>query len=334
MELVILNIGRELGVITDAVFAMMVIMALVTTALTTPVLHFVYPERAFGPALAPARAAVRKLFSILIPVSDPASGAPLLSLASALARRDDHEPRLLALHLRPPVDRDAYRAGLDEINEPDATLEPLLLEAHRRGLEIEPISLTSTEVSEDIAAVARVRQVDLVLMGFHRPVIGHAILGGTVHRVMNSAPADVGIFVNRGIDQPPKKLLVPYLGGAHDRLALEIAGRLGKSTAGQITVLHVVPPNRDTAAQSIGAKKAVDRVFAEPGQESPVQFKVVEDDSPVDAILAMATNFDLVVIGVGEEWGLASQLFGFRRQRIAEDCPISLLIVRKHNSDA
>jgi len=35
MELVILNVGRELGVITDAVFAMMVIMALVTTALTT-----------------------------------------------------------------------------------------------------------------------------------------------------------------------------------------------------------------------------------------------------------------------------------------------------------
>ena len=50
MELVILNIGRELGVITDAVFAMMVIMALVTTALTTPILHLVYPERFFSAA--------------------------------------------------------------------------------------------------------------------------------------------------------------------------------------------------------------------------------------------------------------------------------------------
>src|SRR5207244_11322647 len=53
MELVILNIGRELGVITDAVFAMMVIMALVTTALTTPILNWVYPERLFGPEVAP-----------------------------------------------------------------------------------------------------------------------------------------------------------------------------------------------------------------------------------------------------------------------------------------
>ena len=47
MELVILNIGLQEGVITPAVFAMMVIMALVTTALTTPVLHWIYPPRLF-----------------------------------------------------------------------------------------------------------------------------------------------------------------------------------------------------------------------------------------------------------------------------------------------
>jgi Kef-type K+ transport system membrane component KefB len=40
MELIVLNIGLELGVITPKLFAMMVIMALVTTVATTPVLHF------------------------------------------------------------------------------------------------------------------------------------------------------------------------------------------------------------------------------------------------------------------------------------------------------
>jgi Kef-type K+ transport system membrane component KefB len=39
MELVVLNIGLELGVISPTLFAMMVIMALVTTLATTPVLH-------------------------------------------------------------------------------------------------------------------------------------------------------------------------------------------------------------------------------------------------------------------------------------------------------
>jgi K+:H+ antiporter len=39
MELIVLNIGLELGVISPQLFAMMVIMALVTTIATTPVLH-------------------------------------------------------------------------------------------------------------------------------------------------------------------------------------------------------------------------------------------------------------------------------------------------------
>ena len=39
MELIVLNIGLELGVISPTLFAMMVIMALVTTMATTPVLQ-------------------------------------------------------------------------------------------------------------------------------------------------------------------------------------------------------------------------------------------------------------------------------------------------------
>ena len=38
MELIVLNIGLDLGVITPPLFAMMVVMALVTTLATTPLL--------------------------------------------------------------------------------------------------------------------------------------------------------------------------------------------------------------------------------------------------------------------------------------------------------
>jgi Kef-type K+ transport system membrane component KefB len=48
MGLIVLNIGLELGVISPTLFAMMVIMALVTTLATTPILHFL------GAAHAPA----------------------------------------------------------------------------------------------------------------------------------------------------------------------------------------------------------------------------------------------------------------------------------------
>jgi len=45
MAFVILNVGLDIGVISPALFAMMVLMALATTFMTTPILEWVYPER-------------------------------------------------------------------------------------------------------------------------------------------------------------------------------------------------------------------------------------------------------------------------------------------------
>jgi K+:H+ antiporter len=43
MELIVLNIGLDLGVISPKLFTMMVIMALITTFMTTPILQWIYP---------------------------------------------------------------------------------------------------------------------------------------------------------------------------------------------------------------------------------------------------------------------------------------------------
>ncbi|HEV8123730.1 MAG TPA: cation:proton antiporter [Gemmatimonadales bacterium] len=45
IQLVVLNIGLDIGVISPALFAMMVLMALVTTFMTTPLLAVIYPRR-------------------------------------------------------------------------------------------------------------------------------------------------------------------------------------------------------------------------------------------------------------------------------------------------
>ena len=44
VELVILNIGLDLGILSPALFSIMVMMALVTTLMTTPLLRWIYPE--------------------------------------------------------------------------------------------------------------------------------------------------------------------------------------------------------------------------------------------------------------------------------------------------
>jgi len=45
VELVILNIGLDLGILSQRLFSIMVLMALVTTFMTSPLLSWIYPER-------------------------------------------------------------------------------------------------------------------------------------------------------------------------------------------------------------------------------------------------------------------------------------------------
>jgi nucleotide-binding universal stress UspA family protein len=109
-------------------------------------------------------------------------------------------------------------------------------------------------------------------------------------------------------------------------------------------VLHINLPRRTGAgaptrrtgapAEADAAQDAVERAFDDPERPQSVDMRVVEDASPVDAVLRVAGEFDLVVVGVSEEWGLESHLFGLRPERIAERCPTSLLIVRAHEDVA
>jgi Kef-type K+ transport system membrane component KefB len=48
VELVILNIGLDLGILSPALFSIMVLMALVTTLMTTPLLAWIYPQAIAG----------------------------------------------------------------------------------------------------------------------------------------------------------------------------------------------------------------------------------------------------------------------------------------------
>jgi Kef-type K+ transport system membrane component KefB len=48
MELVILDVGLDIGVISPALFSMMIVMALVTTFMTTPVLNLICPQEMLG----------------------------------------------------------------------------------------------------------------------------------------------------------------------------------------------------------------------------------------------------------------------------------------------
>ena len=93
-ELIVLNIALDEGVISPALFTALVVMALVTTLMTGPLLRLIDPKNRFGePPEAELAAATRLTIadtaapshSILIAPQTEAALEPLLAIAAPLA---------------------------------------------------------------------------------------------------------------------------------------------------------------------------------------------------------------------------------------------------------
>jgi Kef-type K+ transport system membrane component KefB/nucleotide-binding universal stress UspA family protein len=325
MELIVLNIGLDLGVISPTLFTMMVLMALVTTFMTTPLLHLIYPperltsellERAEPtPELAPAPG-----FTVLVCVAQDRSGPGLILLASAFSPGPS---RLYALGMLPMTERgSAYIDSSPE--QPADTLAPLMARAHELELEVKPLSFVSADPGRDICDVAQVKGADLVLLGWHRPLFAGSRLGGVVAEVMKEANSNVGVFVDRGLTQI-KRVLVPFLGTPHDRSALALAQRMLAGASAEVTILHVVTPER-AGDDALGARNAMETVFDE--RDGRVTFRSLQHPSPPEAVLAESQRgYDLVIVGIGREWGIEQRSFGIQTERLLRESPASILVV-------
>lgn len=330
MELIVLNIGLDLGVISPTLFTMMVLMALVTTFMTTPILHVVYPQGLVVPEPAPPP---RPVFTVLACVAKPWSGPGLARLAAALGGRD--ETRLVALTLVPTSPRASFYTGAHDepaprpVDAPDSALGPLLATAADLDLEVSPVALVSPDPAEDICAVAAVRKPDLILMGWHKPVVGRSMLGGVVKHVLTEARSDVAILMERDLTAI-RRVLVPFQGSPHDRAAIELAQRVLRRTGADVTILHVHPPE---GSHGLGARQLTEDTFQET-PEARVTVRVVVDPSPEDAVLAEAhKGYDLVIAGAGREWGLEQRVWGLEAERLMRDLRTSLLVVRARPQD-
>src|SRR6185503_6889154 len=290
MGIIVLNIGLDLGVISTALFSMMIIMALVTTVLATPLLQWIYPAEALARDLVeglepPARHPERR---VLVCVSHAAAAPGLLEVASRLA----HDGAgLYALHL---VATDERSVHLDE----EATPGPLLAaiaSADQLGVAVKPLSFVSPDPADDICRVAAVQRADLVLLGCHRPLIGHNALGGAVAAVLRQTPSTAAVLIDRGLG-PPTSALVPFRGSADDRAALRLAARIA---GGAVTVLaEGAGPSAQLLAE-LGTRVAVEEV-----------------DSLASAVTARADGFPIVPVGVEPDW------------TVVREIPTSLLLVR------
>jgi nucleotide-binding universal stress UspA family protein len=332
-ELIILNIGLDLKVIPPALFAILVIMALVTTFMTTPLLSAFYSKDVMDRMVAEASDDEvdegQRRMTIVVPVGKLASAGPLVHTAMRLV--DEGTTRLRIVLLRPVQSPgSAFRAGprVHESMMARATqsLKPLVELVQGAGHEAIPVVVPGHDVAQTIVDTAEDREADLILLSYQRPLWGNRVVGGIVGDVLRDAPCDVAVVVDpsgKGVNLPKgARIVVPHGGGFHEDVGFDLALRLATSAGATISLLG---PADDEGARQLGQRAA--RGFEERGVW--VVPEAIEGD-PSRALLEHARNADLVVLGVGDEWIRDKEsLGGGLRQAIAARATAPLLIVRR-----
>jgi len=263
MELVVLNIGYDLGILSPEVFSMMVIMALVTTFMTGPSLDLI--ERIFKQKTSLITEKVNQLrkFKIILSFGNPESGTSLLRLAHGLIKNQKENTTVTALHLCP--NNVLHHYNMDEYE--NESFAPVIQESEIINQKITTLFKASDNIDSDITEITNEGDFDLLLIGIGQSIFEGSLLGrilGYTTRIVNpdrimqrvsgkekffgNSPFDdrtqsilantkvnVGIFVDKN-SEAFQRILVPFYSENDDSL-IQYIQRFIKNSESQITVI-------------------------------------------------------------------------------------------------
>ena len=151
-ELIILTVGLQLELLSRDLFTMMVIMALVTTVMTGPLLHFAYPARRINRDIAEAeRAALGDQASdrALVIAREGRDSLALVELAAALLKTSTRATEIVVAALAPQTRKLEMGTGLSgELAEMAAAMERQE-KLVRRGRELDvPVRIIANPSAE------------------------------------------------------------------------------------------------------------------------------------------------------------------------------------------
>jgi hypothetical protein len=248
-ELIILNVGREFGVLDNRLFTMLVVMAVLTTVMTEPLLHWAYPDRLLREDIAMAEQAAvgpPDVYRVLALVGSGAGAGDFVvvdvaadmvggSGESDVSGESGGSGELVLTMLSPAGRERQVGAGLaQELGQTAAArarLEALAGRASERGVSSVVIrSRVSEDVGADLVAQAAAVAADVVVVP-DGPLVGEELAAGVLVVV---APGREGVA-----------------GG-------EAAGGAAGAAAAAVVVLVSEGPN-GAAAVEVGARIAVSR---------------------------------------------------------------------------
>ncbi len=203
MELVVLNIGYDLGVLSAEIFTMLVIMALLTTFMTGPALDLinkVFKEKKETSSVSKEN----PKYSILIYFNTPENGVSLLQLSNTLISQSRKNININMLHLFSSNGLNPYHLQEYERNY----LMPVEEEARKLNLPITSTLKPSLDIESEISKIANEQNFDLLLVSTENSIFEGSLLGkilGYAAKIINperfvetiskkDSPFDVFIF--------------------------------------------------------------------------------------------------------------------------------------------
>lgn len=291
-ELVILNIGLELGVIPPDLFSMLVIMALVTTFMTTPILGMLRPD--VDAEVAAAAGTVEddddELHRVLVHVASMENAYELVHTALAAVDVDDERIEVVLLRTRHLSTDHLLAAPIDSsaVDRARRSLRPLAEFVEGAGARVVTLAVQTTDISRAVIDVAAERGADTVVLSSRRPFSPSALRRGTLGRIIDGVEADVLVLIDptgAGTSPPPRgQVLVPFTEPA-DR-TIRIARHIARTHGA--TVRLVGTARSREAATRLAARLA--------DASGGITFTELGSDETVGDLLAAGHGADLVVL--------------------------------------
>ena len=212
MELIVLNIGLDLKVLTPEVFTMMVIMALVTTFMTGPTLNIINYIFKTKDDVVLEEISNGEKYKILLSFGNNEKGKSLLRLANSLVKRQKDKSSVTAMHLTLSDEVHAYNL---EQYEKDKFL-PLIEESKILNQDITTLFQATVDIESNIAEVANNGEYDLLLVGLGKSIFEGSLLGkvlGFTTRIINpdrlidKFTGKEGLFENSPFDERTRQIL-------------------------------------------------------------------------------------------------------------------------------
>lgn len=212
MELIVLNIGLDLKVLTPAVFTMMVIMALVTTFMTGPALDLINWIFKTKEVVIPEQETQSNRFKILISFGNNEKGKSLLRLANSLVKNQKEATQITAMHLT--LSDEMHSFNMEEYEQ--ESFLPIIAESTALQQPIKTIFKATVDIETDISDIANHGEYDLLLVGLGKSIFEGTILGkllGFTSRIINpdrlidKFTGKEGLFENSPFDERTRLII-------------------------------------------------------------------------------------------------------------------------------